>query len=88
MIFVVINVVFSKFYVELDWVVDGEYFKFIVNYNLVIENIFVVILDEVIKKSMINFYIIVDFNMIEIFNESNIDVKVIVVNGNINKEVI
>lgn len=82
------NVAFSKSYVESDWVADGEYFKLIVNHNLVTENIFVAILDEVTKKSMTNSYTIVDSNTIEIFNESNIDVKVTVVNGNTNKEVI
>ncbi|HCQ5442830.1 TPA: phage tail protein [Clostridioides difficile] len=81
------NVAFSKSYVESDWVADGEYFKLIVNHNLVTENIFVAILDEVTKKSMTNSYTIVDSNTIEIFNESNIDVKVTVVNGNTNKEV-
>ncbi|MFQ4565794.1 phage tail protein [Clostridioides difficile] len=82
------NVAFSKSYVESDWVADGEYFKLIVNHNLVTENIFVAILDEATKKSMTNSYTIVDSNTIEIFNESNIDVKVTVVNGNTNKEVI
>ncbi|MDB2797866.1 BppU family phage baseplate upper protein [Clostridioides difficile] len=82
------NVAFSKSYVESDWVADGEYFKLIVNHNLVTENIFVTILDEATKKSMTNSYTIVDSNTIEIFNESNIDVKVTVVNGNTNKEVI
>ncbi|HHQ5492292.1 TPA: phage tail protein [Clostridioides difficile] len=82
------NVAFSKSYVESDWVADGEYFKLIVNHNLVTENIFVAILDEVTKKSMTNSYTVVDSNTIEIFNESNIDVKVTVVNGNTNKEVI
>ncbi|HEK4597276.1 TPA: phage tail protein [Clostridioides difficile] len=82
------NVAFSKSYVESDWVADGEYFKLIVNHNLVTENIFVAILDESTKKSMTNSYTIVDSNTIEIFNESNIDVKVTVVNGNTNKEVI
>ncbi|HCI2563835.1 TPA: phage tail protein [Clostridioides difficile] len=82
------NVAFSKSYVESDWGADGEYFKLIVNHNLVTENIFVAILDEATKKSMTNSYTIVDSNTIEIFNESNIDVKVTVVNGNTNKEVI
>lgn len=82
------NVAFSKSYVESDWVADGEYFKLIVNHNLVTENIFVAILDEATKKNMTNSYTIVDSNTIEIFNESNIDVKVTVVNGNTNKEVI
>ncbi|HBG6421623.1 TPA: phage tail protein [Clostridioides difficile] len=82
------NVAFSKSYVESDWVANGEYFKLIVNHNLVTENIFVAILDETTKKSMTNSYTIVDSNTIEIFNESNIDVKVTVVNGNTNKEVI
>ncbi|HBG3257270.1 TPA: phage tail protein [Clostridioides difficile] len=82
------NVAFSKSYVESDWVADGEYFKLIVNHNLVTENIFVAILDEATKKSMTNSYTMVDSNTIEIFNESNIDVKVTVVNGNTNKEVI
>ncbi len=82
------NVAFSKSYVESDWVTNGEYFKLIVNHNLVTENIFVAILDEATKKSMTNSYTIVDSNTIEIFNESNIDVKVTVVNGNTNKEVI
>ncbi|HBH1541593.1 TPA: BppU family phage baseplate upper protein [Clostridioides difficile] len=82
------NVAFSKSYVESDWIADGEYFKLIVNHNLVTENIFVAILDEATKKSMTNSYTIVDSNTIEIFNESNIDVKVTVVNGNTNKEVI
>ncbi|EOE7204503.1 BppU family phage baseplate upper protein [Clostridioides difficile] len=82
------NVAFSKSYVESDWVADGEYFKLTVNHNLVTENIFVAILDEATKKSMTNSYTIVDSNTIEIFNESNIDVKVTVVNGNTNKEVI
>ncbi|EGT4117160.1 phage tail protein [Clostridioides difficile] len=82
------NVAFSKSYVESDWVANGEYFKLIVNHNLVTENIFVAILDEATKKSMTNSYTIVDSNTIEIFNESNIDVKVTVVNGNTNKEVI
>ncbi len=82
------NVAFSKSYVESDWVANGEYFKLIVNHNLVTENIFVAILDEATKKSMTNSYTIVDSNAIEIFNESNIDVKVTVVNGNTNKEVI
>ncbi|MDV9723598.1 phage tail protein [Clostridioides difficile] len=82
------NVAFSKSYVESDWVANGEYFKLIVNHNLVTENIFVAILDETTKKSMTNSYTIVDPNTIEIFNESNIDVKVTVVNGNTNKEVI
>lgn len=82
------NVAFSKSYVESDWVTNGEYFKLIVNHNLVTENIFVAILDDATKKSMTNSYTIVDSNTIEIFNESNIDVKVTVVNGNTNKEVI
>ncbi|HAT4870994.1 phage tail protein [Clostridioides difficile] len=82
------NVAFSKSYVESDWVADGEYFKLIVNHNLVTENIFVAILDEATKKSMTNSYTIVDSNTIEIFNESNINVRVTVVNGNTNKEVI
>ncbi|EOY7134264.1 BppU family phage baseplate upper protein [Clostridioides difficile] len=82
------NVAFSKSYVESDWVTNGEYFKLIVNHNLVTENIFVAILDEATKKSMTNSYTIIDNNTIEIFNESNIDVKVTVVNGNTNKEVI
>ncbi|HBF0430273.1 BppU family phage baseplate upper protein [Clostridioides difficile] len=82
------NVAFSKSYVESNWIADGEYFKLIVNHNLVTENIFVAILDEATKKSMTNSYTIVDSNTIEIFNESNIDVKVTVVNGNTNKEVI
>ncbi|MDO0132486.1 phage tail protein [Clostridioides difficile] len=82
------NVAFSKSYVESDWVSDGEYFKLTVNHNLVTENIFVAILDEVTKKSMTNSYTVVDSNTIEIFNESNIEVKVTVVNGNTNKEVI
>lgn len=82
------NVAFSKSYVESDWVADGEYFKLIVNHNLVTENIFVAILDEATKKSMTNSYTIVNSNTIEIFNESNINVRVTVVNGNTNKEVI
>ncbi|HFL2474619.1 TPA: BppU family phage baseplate upper protein [Clostridioides difficile] len=82
------NVAFSKSYVESDWVADGEYFKLIVNHNLVTENIFVAILDEVTKKSMTNSYTIVDSNTIEIFNELAINVRVTVVNGNTNKEVI
>ncbi|EGT5282694.1 phage tail protein [Clostridioides difficile] len=82
------NVAFSKSYVESDWIVDGEYFKLIVNHNLVTENIFVAILDEATKKSMTNSYTIVDSNTIEIFNELAINVKVTVVNGNTNKEVI
>ncbi|MCC0762240.1 hypothetical protein IR151_04425, partial [Clostridioides sp. ES-S-0006-03] len=82
------NVAFSKSYVESDWLSDGEYFKLTVNHNLVTENIFVAILDEATKKSMTNSYTVVDSNTIEIFNESNIDVKVTVVNGNTNKEVI
>ncbi|HGT1414846.1 BppU family phage baseplate upper protein [Clostridioides difficile] len=82
------NVAFSKSYVESDWVTNGEYFKLIVNHNLVTENIFVAILDEATKKSMTNSYTIVDSNTIEIFNESNINVRVTVVNGNTNKEVI
>ncbi|HBH3155726.1 TPA: phage tail protein [Clostridioides difficile] len=82
------NVAFSKSYVESDWVADGEYFKLIVNHNLVTENIFVAILDEATKKSMTNSYTVVDSNTIDIFNELAIDVKVTVVNGNTNKEVI
>ncbi|MGO1042151.1 phage tail protein [Clostridioides difficile] len=82
------NIAFSKSYLESDWVVDEEYFKLIVNHNLVTENIYVAILDEETKKSMTNSYTVVDSNTIEIFNESNIDVKVTVVNGNTNKEVI
>lgn len=82
------NVAFSKSYVESDWVADGEYFKLTVNHNLVTENIFVAILDEATKKSMTNSYTIVDSNTIEIFNELAINVKVTVVNGNTNKEVI
>lgn len=82
------NIAFSKSYIESDWVIDGEYFKLTVNHNLVTENIFVAILDEVTKKSITNSYTVVDSNTIEIFNESNIDVKVTVVNGNTNKEVI
>ncbi|MDY6677904.1 BppU family phage baseplate upper protein [Clostridioides difficile] len=82
------NVAFSKSYVESDWVADGEYFKLIVNHNLVTENIFVAILDEATKKSMTNSYTIIDNNTIEIFNESSINVRVTVVNGNTNKEVI
>ncbi|HGM3507124.1 TPA: BppU family phage baseplate upper protein [Clostridioides difficile] len=82
------NVAFSKSYVESDWVADGEYFKLTVNHNLVTENIFVAILDEVTKKSMTNSYTIVDSNTIEIFNELAINVRVTVVNGNTNKEVI
>ncbi|MCC0783647.1 phage tail protein [Clostridioides sp. ES-S-0108-01] len=82
------NVAFSKSYVESDWVSDGEYFKLIVNHNLVTENIFVAILDETTKKSMTNSYTIIDNNTIEIFNELAIDVKVTVVNGNTNKEVV
>ncbi|HIH2821628.1 TPA: phage tail protein [Clostridioides difficile] len=82
------NVAFSKSYVESDWVADGEYFKLIVNHNLVTENIFVAILDEATKKSMTNSYTIVDSNTIEIFNELAINVRVTVVNGNTNKEVI
>ncbi|HBF2862370.1 TPA: phage tail protein [Clostridioides difficile] len=82
------NVAFSKSYVESDWIADGEYFKLTVNHNLVTENIFVAILDEVTKKSMTNSYTIVDSNTIEIFNELAINVRVTVVNGNTNKEVI
>ncbi|MCJ0144710.1 phage tail protein [Clostridioides difficile] len=82
------NVAFSKSYVESDWVTNGEYFKLIVNHNLVTENIFVAILDEATKKSMTNSYTIIDNNTIEIFNESSINVRVTVVNGNTNKEVI
>ncbi|HBF1330967.1 TPA: phage tail protein [Clostridioides difficile] len=82
------NVAFSKSYVESDWVANGEYFKLIVNHNLVTENIFVAILDEATKKSMTNSYTIIDNNTIEIFNESSINVRVTVVNGNTNKEVI
>ncbi|MBY2018694.1 phage tail protein [Clostridioides difficile] len=82
------NVAFSKSYVESDWVADGEYFKLIVNHNLVTENIFVAILDEATKKSMTNSYTIVDSNTIEIFNELAINVRVTVVNGNTNKEII
>lgn len=82
------NVAFSKSYTSSDWITDGEYFKLTVNHNLVTENIFVAILDETTKKSMTNSYTIVDSNTIEIFNESNIDVRVTVVNGNTNKEVI
>lgn len=82
------NVAFSKSYTSSDWVSDGEYFKLTVNHNLVTENIFVAILDEATKKSMTNSYTVVDSNTIEIFNESNIDVKLTVVNGNTNKEVI
>ncbi|MCC0646628.1 phage tail protein, partial [Clostridioides sp. ZZV14-6150] len=67
---------------------DGEYFKLTVNHNLVTENIFVAILDEATKKSMTNSYTVVDSNTIDIFNELAIDVKVTVVNGNTNKEVI
>ncbi|HBF8011301.1 TPA: BppU family phage baseplate upper protein [Clostridioides difficile] len=82
------NVAFSKSYVESDWIADGEYFKLTVNHNLVTENIFVAILDEVTKKSMTNSYTIVDSNTIEIFNELAINVRVTVINGNTNKEVI
>ncbi|CCL12331.1 TPA: phage tail protein [Clostridioides difficile] len=82
------NVAFSKSYVESNWIADGEYFKLIVNHNLVTENIFVAILDEATKKSMTNSYTIVDSNTIEIFNELAINVRVTVVNGNTNKEVI
>lgn len=82
------NVAFSKSYVESDWVADGEYFKLTVNHNLVTENIFVAILDEATKKSMTNSYTVADSNTIDIFNESAIDVRVTVVNGNTNKEVI
>ncbi|HBH2665848.1 TPA: phage tail protein [Clostridioides difficile] len=82
------NVAFSKSYVESDWIADGEYFKLTVNHNLVTENIFVAILDEVTKKSMTNSYTIVDSNTIEIFNELAINVRVTVLNGNTNKEVI
>ncbi|HHN8472408.1 TPA: phage tail protein, partial [Clostridioides difficile] len=82
------NVAFSKSYVEFDWIADGEYFKLIVNHNLVTENIYVAILDESTKKSMTNSYTIIDNNTIEIFNELAINVRVTVVNGNTNKEVI
>lgn len=82
------NVAFSKSYVESDWVTNGEYFKLIVNHNLVTENIFVAILDEATKKSMTNSYTVIDNNTIEIFNELAINVRVTVVNGNTNKEVI
>ncbi|MCI4286217.1 phage tail protein [Clostridioides difficile] len=82
------NVAFSKSYVKSNWIADGEYFKLIVNHNLVTENIFVAILDEATKKSMTNSYTIVDSNTIEIFNELAINVRVTVVNGNTNKEVI
>ncbi|HBF7929124.1 TPA: phage tail protein [Clostridioides difficile] len=82
------NVAFSKSYVESDWVSDGEYFKLTVNHNLVTENIFVAILDEATKKSMTNSYTIIDNNTIEIFNELAINVRVTIVNGNTNKEVI
>lgn len=82
------NVAFSKSYTSSDWITDGEYFKLTVNHNLVTENIFVAILDEITKKSMTNSYTVVDSNTIEIFTESNIDVRVTVVNGNTNKEVI
>ncbi|HGM3279757.1 TPA: CD1375 family protein [Clostridioides difficile] len=82
------NVAFSKSYVESDWVADGEYFKLTVNHNLVTENIFVAILDEATKKSMTNSYTVADSNTIDIFNESAIDVRVTVVNGNTNKKVI
>ncbi|MCC0642641.1 InlB B-repeat-containing protein [Clostridioides sp. ZZV14-6150] len=82
------NIAFSKSYVESDWIADGEYFKLTVNHNLVTENIFVAILDESTKKSMTNSYTVVDNNTIDIFNELAIDVKVTVVNGNTNKEVI
>lgn len=82
------NVAFSKSYVESDWAADGEYFKLTVNHNLVTENIFVAILDEATKKSMTNSYTVADSNTIDIFNESAIDVRVTVVNGNTNKEVI
>lgn len=82
------NVAFSKSYVESDWVANGEYFKLIVNHNLVTENIFVAILDEATKKSMTNSYTVIDNNTIEIFNELAINVRVTVVNGNTNKEVI
>ncbi|MDV9712397.1 phage tail protein [Clostridioides difficile] len=82
------NVAFSKSYSESDWVTDGEYFKLIVNHNLVTENIYVAILDESTKKSMANSYTIIDNNTIEIFNELAINVRVTVVNGNTNKEVI
>ncbi|HBG5345028.1 TPA: phage tail protein [Clostridioides difficile] len=82
------NVAFSKSYIESDWVADGEYFKLIVNHNLVTENIFVAILDEETKKSMTNSYTIVDSNTIEIFNETSVNVKVTIVNGNTNKEII
>ncbi|MCI9976421.1 phage tail protein [Clostridioides difficile] len=82
------NVAFSKSYTSSDWITDGEYFKLTVNHNLVTENIFVAILDETTKKSMTNSYTVVDSNTIEIFNENNLDVKITVVNGNTNKEVI
>ncbi|HBF3476716.1 TPA: phage tail protein [Clostridioides difficile] len=82
------NVAFSKSYVESDWVANGEFFKLIVNHNLVTENIFVAILDEATKKSMTNSYTIIDNNTIEIFNELAINVRVTIVNGNTNKEVI
>lgn len=82
------NVAFSKSYIESNWIVDGEYFKLIVNHNLVTENIFVAILDETTKKSMTNSYTVIDNNTIELFNELAINVRVTVVNGNTNKEVI
>ncbi|HGS9636688.1 TPA: phage tail protein [Clostridioides difficile] len=82
------NIAFSKSYSESDWIADEEYFKLIVNHNLVTENIYVAILNEAIKKSMTNSYTIIDNNTIEIFNELAISVKVTVVNGNTNKEVI
>ncbi|MCC0647864.1 BppU family phage baseplate upper protein [Clostridioides sp. ZZV15-6598] len=81
------NIAFSKSYSESDWIADEEYFKLIVNHNLVTENIYVAILNEAIKKSMTNSYTIIDNNTIEIFNELAISVKVTVVNGNTNKEV-
>ncbi|EQF29042.1 hypothetical protein QEW_0356 [Clostridioides difficile CD160] len=81
------NIAFSKSYSESDWIADEEYFKLIVNHNLVTENIYVAILNEAIKKSMTNSYTIIDNNTIEIFNELAINVKVTVVNGNTNKEV-
>lgn len=82
------NIAFSKSYETSDWVADGEYFKITVNHNLVTENIYVAILDESTKKSMTNSYTIIDNNTIEIFNELAINVRVTVVNGNTNKEVI
>lgn len=82
------NVAFSKSYSESNWITDGEYFKLTVNHNLVTENIYVAIVDDSTKKSMTNSYTIIDNNTIEIFNELAIDVRVTVVNGNTNKEVI